>query len=118
VLRAEGDEIADRRVVVLLDVWAKKLPAWRGGWPCSEMRVNHQQQLWRSRLQEKGAQEAFWRTLGEPDWIETSRHLRKVFQQLGDELDLFIDIAELFGEQEAEAGWVAVSSLWLRNAQT
>ena len=36
---------------------------------------------------------------------------------VGDELDLFIDIAELFGEQEAEAGWVAVSSLLLRNAQ-
>jgi hypothetical protein len=37
--------------------------------------------------------------------------LGKVFQLLGDELDLFIDIAELFGEQEAEAGCVTVSSL-------
>jgi hypothetical protein len=45
VLRAEGDEIADGWVVVSLDVCAKELPAWRGGWPRSGMRVNHQQQL-------------------------------------------------------------------------
>lgn len=60
VLRTEGDEIADRGIVVALDICAKELPPWRWCPSSSATGITY------------SASGAI-RTLGEPDCIEAIR---------------------------------------------